>query len=565
MSRRGPRRKSSDTLPALPRNGLRIVPLGGLGEIGRNMTVFEHQGRLLIVDCGVLFPDEHQPGVDVIIPDFTWIRDRLDKVDAIVLTHGHEDHIGGVPYLLRERPDIPVVGSRLTLAFLESKLAEHRITPRTVEVAEEDRRTFGSFDCEFVAVNHSIPDGLAVAIRTSAGLVLHTGDFKMDQFPLDRRVTDLRAFARLGEEGVDLFLVDSTNAEVPGFTVSEGELAPAIDTVFRTTTGRVIVSSFASHVHRIQQILDAAQRHGRKVAFVGRSMVRNMGIARELGYLTFPDGLVVKDLKALERLRPDQMAIIATGSQGEPMAALARMANRDHPVSITEGDTVLMASSLIPGNENAIYRVINELTRWGATVVHKGNAKVHVSGHASAGELAYCFNIIRPSNVLPVHGEWRHLRANADIAIRTGVDADRVLIAMDGSVIDLVDGRATITGSVPAGLVYVDAMTVGGATEETLHVRRTLAEEGVVTIVCIIDPDTGKLTEDPDYLAHGFPPEVMDFSAATPAIQAALTKAARDGIEDLDQIEELVRRAASNWAHRAHRRSPLIIPVIVDA
>ena len=288
MSRRGPRRKGSDSLPSLPRNGLRIVPLGGLGEIGRNMTVFEHAGRLLIVDCGVLFPDEHQPGVDVIIPDFTWIRDRLDRVDAIVLTHGHEDHIGGVPYLLRERPDIPVVGSRLTLALLESKLAEHRITPRTVVVAEEDRRTFGSFDCEFVAVNHSIPDGLAVAIRTSAGLVLHTGDFKMDQFPLDRRVTDLRAFARLGEEGVDLFLVDSTNAEVPGFTVSEGELAPAIDTVFRTTTGRVIVSSFASHVHRIQQVLDTAHAHGRKVSFVGRSMVRNMAIARDLGYLTVP-------------------------------------------------------------------------------------------------------------------------------------------------------------------------------------------------------------------------------------------------------------------------------------
>ncbi len=565
MSRRGPRRRSGDTLPALPRDGLRVVPLGGLGEIGRNMTVFEHAGRLLVVDCGVLFPDEHQPGVDVILPDFTWIRDRLDRVDAIVLTHGHEDHIGGVPYLLRERPDIPVVGSRLTLALVEAKLVEHRITPVTIEVAEGDRSVLGPFQCEFVAVNHSIPDGLAVAIRTAAGLVLHTGDFKMDQFPLDGRITDLRAFARLGEEGVDLFLVDSTNAEVPGFTVSEGELAPAIDTVFRTTKGRVIVSSFASHVHRIQQILDAAHRHGRTVVFVGRSMVRNMGIARELGYLTIPDGLVAKDLKALDRLRPDQIAIIATGSQGEPMAALARMANRDHPVSITEGDTVLMASSLIPGNENAIYRVINELTRWGATVVHKGNAKVHVSGHASAGELAYCFNLIRPSNVLPVHGEWRHLRANADIAIRTGVDRERVLIAQDGGVIDLVDGRATITGTVPAGLVYVDAMTVGGTTEETLHARRTLAEEGVVTVVCIVDPDTGTLTEDPDYLAHGFPPEAMDFSVATPAVQKALTKATRDGIEDLAQIEDLVRRAVSDWAHRTHHRSPLVIPVIVDA
>ena len=563
MSRRGSRRRDSG-LPPLPANGLRIVPLGGLGEIGRNMTVFEHAGRLLIVDCGVLFPEEHQPGVDVILPDFTWIRDRLDKVDAIILTHGHEDHIGGIPYLLRERPDIPVVGSKLTLAFIEAKLKEHRITPVTTEVREGDRRKLGPFDCEFVAVNHSIPDGLAVAIRTAAGIVLHTGDFKMDQFPLDRRVTDLRAFARLGEEGVDLFLVDSTNAEVPGFTISEGELAPAIETVFRTGAGRVIVSSFASHVHRIQQVLDTAQAHGRKVAFVGRSMVRNMGIAGDLGYLTIPKGLVV-DLKALERLPANKITLICTGSQGEPLAALSRMANRDHPIRITEGDTVLLASSLIPGNENAIYRVINELTRWGANVVHKGNAKVHVSGHASAGELAYCYNIVRPKNVLPVHGEWRHLRANADLAIRTGVPRDRAIIAEDGSVIDLVDGRASITGSVPAGLVYVDAMTVGGATEESLHVRRTLAEEGVITIVCIVDPDTGQLTEKPDFLAHGFEPDAIDFDTAVPPIQKALTSAAKENIQDLDQIEELVRRAVSGWAHRQHRRSPLIIPVIVDA
>ena len=276
--------------PPLPKGGLRIVPLGGLGEIGRNMTVFEFDGRLLVVDCGVLFPEETQPGVDVILPDFTWIRDRLDAIEAIVLTHGHEDHIGGVPYLLRERPDIPLVGSRLSLAFISSKLKEHRITPVTKQVAEGERRTFGPFDCEFVAVNHSIPDGLAVAIRTPAGMVLHTGDFKMDQFPLDSRITDLRAFARLGEEGVDLFMTDSTNADVPGFTISERDLAPAIEEVFRTAPRRIIVSSFASHVHRIQQVLDAAHHHGRKVAFVGRSMVRNMGIARDLGYLTIPEG-----------------------------------------------------------------------------------------------------------------------------------------------------------------------------------------------------------------------------------------------------------------------------------
>ncbi|HEV7210711.1 MAG TPA: ribonuclease J, partial [Blastococcus sp.] len=333
-----------------------MTALGGLGEIGRNMTVFEHAGKLLIVDCGVLFPEEHQPGVDVILPDFTSIRDRLDDVVAIVLTHGHEDHIGGVPYLLRERRDIPLVGSKLTLAFIDAKLKEHRIKPVTREVAEGDELRFGPFDCEFLAVNHSIPDALAVAIRTAAGLVLHTGDFKMDQFPLDRRITDLRGFARLGEEGVDLFLTDSTNAEVPGFTMSEGDLVPAIETVFRTAPGRVVVSSFASHVHRIQQVLDQAHAHGRKVAFVGRSMVRNMGIARDLGYLNVPKGLIV-DMKVLEKLPAKQVCLVCTGSQGEPMAALSRMANRDHVIRITEGDTVLLASSLIPGNENAIYRV----------------------------------------------------------------------------------------------------------------------------------------------------------------------------------------------------------------
>ncbi len=517
------------------------MPLGGLGEIGRNMTVFEHAGRLLVVDCGVLFPEEHQPGVDVILPDFSWIRSRLDKIDAIVLTHGHEDHIGGVPYLLRERPDIPVVGSRLTLAFLEAKLQEHRITPVTVQVSEDDRRTFGPFDCEFVAVNHSIPDGLAVAIRTAAGLVLHTGDFKMDQFPLDGRVTDLRAFARLGEEGVDLFLTDSTNAEVPGFTVSEGELSPAIEAVFRTTPGRVIVSSFASHVHRIQQVLDAARDHGRKVAFVGRSMVRNMAIAADLGYLTIPKGLVI-DLKQLERLPADQITLICTGSQGEPLAALSRMARRDHPIRVTEGDTVLLASSLIPGNENAIYRVINELTRWGANVVHKGNAKVHVSGHASAGELAYCYNIVRPSSVLPVHGEWRHLRANADIAIRTGVEPKRALIGHDGAVIDLVDGQASIVGNRP-----------GRARLRRRHERRW-SDGGVAARAP--NPRRGgshhhRLHRRPRHRqAHRgarlprprFEHEPGDFAKATPAIQKALTTATKEGIEDIEQVRRSYAR-----------------------
>ncbi|MGH8940682.1 MAG: ribonuclease J, partial [Actinomycetes bacterium] len=339
-----------------------------------------------------------QPGVDLILPDFDYIRDRLDVVDGIVLTHAHEDHIGAVPYLLREKPDIPVIGSRLTLAMLEAKLQEHRIKAYTLEVREGGRERIGPFDCAFVAVNHSIPDALAVAIRTPAGLVLHTGDFKMDQLPLDGRLTDLRAFSQLGEEGVDLLLSDSTNAEVPGFTTPERDIAPVLDRVFSQATKRVIVASFASHVHRVQQVLDAAAKHGRKVAFVGRSMVRNMGVARDLGYLHVPGGLVV-DVKSLDDLPDDRVVLVCTGSQGEPMSALSRMANRDHFIRIGDGDTVILASSLIPGNETPVYRVINGLSRWGARVVHKSNALVHVSGHASAGELLFVYNIVRPSNV----------------------------------------------------------------------------------------------------------------------------------------------------------------------
>jgi ribonuclease J len=551
--------------PALPKNGLRVVALGGLGEIGRNMTVFEHAGKLLVVDCGVLFPDEHQPGVDVILPDFSWLRPRLADIVAVVLTHGHEDHIGAVPYLLRERPDIPIVGAKLTLAFLAAKLAEHKATPPTTEVKAGERHRYGPFDIEFVAVNHSIPDSLALAIRTPAGLVLHTGDFKMDQFPLDGRLTDLRAFARLGEEGVDLFLPDSTNAEVPGFTLSERDLVPAIDEVFRRSPRRIIVSSFASNVHRIQQVLDAAHAHGRKVGFVGRSMVRNMEIALDLGYLTAPKGLVVEARK-LEKLPDDKVVLVCTGSQGEPMAALSRMAARDHPtIRIAEGDTVLMASSLIPGNESAIYRVINGLTRWGATVVHKGNAKVHVSGHATAGELVYCYNVVRPRNVLPVHGEVRHLVANKALAVRTGVPADRVLVAEDGVVVDLVRGRATVTGKVPAGYVYADGSTVGGATEASLLDRRTLAEEGVVTIVAIVDSDSGGMVEPPDFLVRGFVHGEVDFDLVVPYVDKALAAAAAEGVGDAHQLEAVIRRTVSRWMQQTYRRAPMIIPVVVYA
>ena len=374
--------------PPLAPGALRIIALGGLGEIGRNMTVLETGGRLLVIDCGVLFPEDHHPGVDLILPDFSYLDGRLDDIEAVVLTHGHEDHIGAVPFLLARKRDIPLIGSQLTLALVEAKLKEHRIKPYTLTVKEGQREKLGAFDLEFVAVNHSIPDALAVMVRTAAGSLLHTGDFKMDQLPLDGRITDLRAFARLGEEGVDLFLTDSTNADVPGFTAPERDISSAIDKVFRHAQRRIIVACFSSHVHRVQQVLDAADKAGRKVALVGRSMVRNMTIAADLGYLHVPAGVLI-DLKRVDDLPDDQIVLVSTGSQGEPMAALARMANRDHRIVVGPGDTVLLASSLIPGNENAVYRVINGLMRLGAHVVHKGNAKVHVSGHAAAGELTY--------------------------------------------------------------------------------------------------------------------------------------------------------------------------------
>ena len=542
---------------------MRVTPLGGLGEIGRNMTVFEYAGRLLIVDCGVLFPEEEQPGVDLILPDFATVRDRLDDIDGIVLTHGHEDHIGGVPYLLREKPDIPLIGSKLTLALIEAKLQEHRIRPYTLEVAEAHRERVGPFECEFVSVNHSIPDALAVTIRTPAGTVVHTGDFKMDQLPLDGRLTDLRAFARLGEEGIDLLLSDSTNAEVPGFVPPEREISNVLRQVFASAQKRIIVASFASHVHRIQQILDAAHEYGRRVAFVGRSMVRNMGIARDLGYLKVPASLVV-DVKTLDDLPEDEVVLVCTGSQGEPMAALSRMANRDHQIRIVPGDTVILASSLIPGNENAVYRVINGLTRWGANVVHKGNAKVHVSGHASAGELLYFYNITQPRNLMPVHGEWRHLRANAEIGAQTGVPHDRIVIAEDGVAVDLVEGKAKISGKVQAGYVYVDGLSVGDITESSLKDRRILGDEGIISVFVVVDSTTGKIVGGPYIQSRGSGIDDSAFASVLPKIDEALAKSAQDGIADTHQLQQLVRRTVGKWVSDSYRRRPMILPVVVE-
>jgi len=552
--------------PPLADGGLRIVALGGLGEVGRNMTVFEYGGRLLLVDCGVLFPDPDTPGIDLILPDFTAIDDRLSDVEALVLTHAHEDHIGAVPYLLRRRPDIPLVGSRLTLALVSSKLTEHRIVPRTIEVDAGGSGSFGPFAVEFFAVNHSIPDALAVAIKTGAGVVLHTGDFKMDQLPLDGRLTDLGGFARLGADGVDLLMSDSTNAEVPGIVVSEREIAAVLSEVFSSADQRTIVSCFASHVHRVQQVMDAAAAHGRKVALVGRSMVRNMGVARELGYLQIPlvpGGLIV-DMKDAEELPPDQIVLISTGSQGEPMSALSRMAGRDHPIRVARGDTVILASSLVPGNETAVSRVINDLTRLGARVVHKGNALVHVSGHAPAGELLYVLNMVRPGNFMPVHGEWRHLKAHADLAALTGVPPENIVLAEDGVVVDLVGGKASVTGKVPCGYVFVDGLSVGEVTESSLKDRLILGEEGFISVVVVVDSTNGKLVAGPEIHARGSGIDDAGFSEVRPLLEEALASAAADGISDVHQLGQLMRRTLGRWVNNNYRRRPMIIPVVVE-
>ncbi|GAA4656163.1 ribonuclease J [Arthrobacter cryoconiti] len=553
------------TPPPLAEETLRIVPLGGIGEIGRNMTVFEMGGKLLIVDCGVLFPEEDQPGVDVILPDFSYIKDRLDDVVGVVLTHGHEDHIGAVPYLLRLREDIPLIGSHFTLALVEAKLEEHRIRPYSLTVKEGDVEQFGPFQCEFVAVNHSIPDALAVFIRTAGGTVLHTGDFKMDQLPLDGRITDLRHFARLGVEGVDLFLVDSTNADVPGFTTSEAEIGPTLEALFGKADKRIIVASFSSHVHRVQQVLNAAVVHGRKVAFVGRSMVRNMSIAEKLGYLHVPADVVV-DLKNVSDLPDKDVVLMSTGSQGEPMAALSRMANGDHKIKVGVGDTVILASSLIPGNENAVYRIINGLLKLGADVIHKGTAKVHVSGHAAAGELLYCYNILKPKNVMPVHGETRHLIANGKIAQSSGVPATNVLLTNDGSVIDLAHGEAKIVGQVECGFVYVDGKSVGEITDADLKDRRTLGDEGFISIITVVNRSTGKIVSGPDIHARGVAEDDSVFDEIKPKIAQALEEAVIASTDHtVHQLQQVVRRVIGTWVNRKLRRRPMIIPVVLEA
>ena len=550
--------------PPLPPGFLRVIPLGGVGEIGRNMAVLEFGGRLLIIDCGVLFPEEHQPGVDLVLPDFTHLQDRWDDVEAVILTHGHEDHIGGVPYLIQAGLRAPLVGSRFTLGLLDAKLTERRLDSDETEVAAGQTVQFGPFTCEFIAVNHSIPDALAVAVTTEAGTLFHTGDFKADMTPLDGRLTDLAAFYRLGDRGVDLLLSDSTNADVPGFVATERDIGPVLDRVIGEATGRVFVVCTSSHVHRIQQVLNAARNRQRHVAIIGRSMIRNVRIADDLGYLNVPPGLVLS-VEEVNKLPDDGMLVLCTGSQGEPAAALSRMARGQHKdFTLSEGDMVIFASSLIPGNESAVYRLIDRLAYSGVDVVTRQQAPIHVSGHAAAGELTGVLNALRPRNFMPVHGEGRHLRAHAKLAMRVGVPEDRVLVVRDGAVVDLGDGKASVVGRGAAGVTYVDGGGVGDVGEESLRDRLILGDEGFISAVVVVDSRSGTVVAGPEISARGFADEEAPLDDIRQRVADDIASSPHSQPVDPDELRRIIRRSIGSQVNRVHRRRPMILVYVVE-
>lgn len=543
--------------------GLRVTALGGISEIGRNMTVFEHLGKLLIVDCGVLFPGHDEPGVDLILPDLRHVEDRLDDVEALVVTHAHEDHIGAIPFLLKLRPDIPVVGSKFTIALIREKCREHRIKPEFVEVAERQSSQHGVFECEYFAVNHSIPGCLAVAIHTGAGTVLHTGDIKLDQQPLDGRPTDLPGMSRLGDAGVDLFLCDSTNSEHPGVSPSETEVGPTLHRLIRGAEGRVIVACFASNVDRVQQITDAAVALGRKVSYVGRSMVRNMGIARELGYLKVDDSDIL-DIGAAEMMPAEKVVLITTGTQGEPMAALSRMSRGEHrSITLTAGDLIILSSSLIPGNEEAVYGVIDALAKIGARVVTNAQARVHVSGHAYAGELLFLYNGVRPRNVMPVHGTWRHMRANAALAASTGVPPENIVLAENGVSVDLVAGKASISGAVTVGKMFVDGLITGDVGDATLG-ERLILSSGFVAVTVVVHRETGKPAAPAHLYSRGFSEDPKALEPVARNVERELESLAADNVTDPTRIAQAVRRTVGKWVGETYRRQPMIVPTVIE-
>ncbi len=547
---------------------LKIIPLGGLGAIGKNMMVLEYGDALLVVDSGLMFPDEDMLGIDLVLPDFTYVVENGARVLGVVLTHGHEDHVGALPYLLKE-VDAPVYGTRLTLGLLNAKLGEHGLQGKASlnEIAPGKDLKLGPFTIEFLEVCHSIPDGVGLGIHTPVGIVVHTGDFKLDQTPIDCRVTAMQRFAELGRNGVLLLLADSTNADMPGFVAPECSVGESLDGIFALAPGRIIVASFASHIHRIQQVMNIAARYGRSVAVVGRSMVKNVNIAQNLGYLTVPEGLIIKP-HDIALLPPDRVVVLSTGSQGEPLSALARMASRDHPlVEIMKGDTVVISARPVPGNETSVYRTIDRLFAAGARVIYEPSAGVHVSGHAAAEELKVMLNLVRPKYFVPVHGEHRHLYFHAELARAVGIADDHIFLMENGDVLELRPDRAEITGQVQAGMILVDGFAMGDLHDLVLRDRQHLASDGLVMVVVARSAQDGKIVGEPEVVFRGFA-HAGDLDKLTVAAKAQVIELLGIGeveqMVDLNLVKNRVHDVLQKFLHKEAGRKPMVLPVIVE-
>ena len=548
---------------------VRVTFLGGLGEIGRNCAAVEVEGRIMLLDCGIMFPDLEMPGIDLVLPDFTWLRENRDRVDGCILTHGHEDHAGGLAFLLRDLA-FPIYGSPLTLGLARNRIEEAGLLGQTdlIPVHDNERRQFGPFDIEFIPVTHSVPHGYATAFHTPQGVILHSGDFKLDLTPVDGRLTDLARIGAIAKDpGIRLLLSDSTNAEEVGYTASESTVGEVLRDLFAAHVDkRIVVTCFASHIHRVQQIAEAALATGRTIATLGRSMGKNVALAREMGLLRLPDASIV-DIERIGDLDPRRVCVISTGSQGEPMSALALMAAGENKwLKIGSGDLVIMSSHAIPGNESAVAKVIDGLYRLGAEVVHSGLAEVHVSGHAMQGELKTLLSIARPEYFTPVHGEYRHLTHHARLAAEMGVADGKVLLAEDGDVLELTDGGVDFAGTVPAGYLYVDGI-VGDVGHGVLRDRKVLAEEGVVIVVVTVDAKSGEILNGPEIITRGwvYAPEAEALlDEARQAVIANLEAAAEAGATDFDSMRRHVRQALGKFVSERTRRRPMIVPVVME-
>ena len=548
-------------------NKVQIIPLGGLGEIGKNMTAFRYGDDMILIDAGLMFPEDDMLGIDLVIPDISYLIENQDKLKGIFLTHGHEDHIGALPYVMKQI-DCPVYGTALTLGILEGRLKENGVSSENCRIIKPgDKITAGAFKLDFIRVNHSIPDAIAIAINTPIGTIIHTGDFKIDHTPVDGQVTEFNKFAEYGDRGVLALLADSTNAERPGFTPSEKMVGKTFDDEFRYAKNRIIVATFSSNVHRIQQVIDAALKYDRKVAVIGRSMVNVVNIAKELGYLKAPEGEII-DIDETHNYTPDKIVIITTGSQGEPMSALTRMAMNDHKkVDIMPGDTVIILATPIPGNEKLVSRTIDHLYKLGADVIYEKSNGVHVSGHASQEEIKLMHNLVRPKFFIPVHGEFRHLIKHANLAQSLGMPKENIVIAENGSVIELTKNSIGINGKVPAGKVLVDGLGVGDVGNIVLRDRRQLSQDGIMIVVVTIDKENCHVVSDPDIVSRGFvyvreAEGLMD--EAKDKVQLALEKCEENGVSEWSAIKSTVRDSLGRFLYERTRRRPMILPIIME-